>query len=91
MNCPHCEMRIVHTRLSIDLNDHLGAATGGVDLARRLSCHNKRHGVRPRLEDIAQQIEEDVASLRDVMARLGVEPGSGQAGGGAGRSRRSAA
>jgi hypothetical protein len=62
-----------HTRLSIYLNDHLGGSAGGVELARRLAQSNKNNEYGLPLADIAGQIEEDVASLRDVMTRLGIE------------------
>ena len=63
----------VHTRLSTYLNDHLGGSAGGIELARRLCSNNKGNQYGPKLELIAQQIEEDIRSLRDVMARLDVE------------------
>jgi hypothetical protein len=62
-----------HTRLSVYLNDHLGGSAGGVELARRLASANKSTDYGLPLADIAGQIEEDIASLRDVMERLGVE------------------
>jgi hypothetical protein len=63
----------LHTRLSIYLNDHLGGSAGGLELARRLCNHNKGTEYGPPLEDIANQIEEDIASLREIMSRLAVE------------------
>jgi len=62
-----------HTRLSIYLNDHLAGAAGGIELARRLAHSNKGTDYGLPLADVAGQIEEDIASLRDVMARFGVE------------------
>ena len=58
----------VHTRLSTYLNDHLGGSAGGVELARRLYRSNKDNAIRPSARAIAQQIEEDIASLREIMA-----------------------
>jgi hypothetical protein len=63
----------VHARLSTYLNDHLGGSAGGIELARRLCRNNKGTDYGPPLEGIVRQIEEDIASLRDVMARLEVE------------------
>ena len=63
----------VDTRLSTYLNDHLGGSAGGVELARRLYSSNKDNQYGPKLGQIAKQIEEDIASLREVMVRLGVE------------------
>jgi hypothetical protein len=63
----------LHTRLSIYLNDHLGGSAGGLELARRLARENKGTEYGPPLEDVANQIEEDIASLREIMGRLVVE------------------
>lgn len=64
----------VQTRLSTYLNDHLGGSGGGIELARRLYGNNKDNSeYGPKLGRVAKQIEEDIASLRDVMARLRVK------------------
>ena len=73
MKLPGLRNADVHTRLSVYLNDHLGGSAGGIELARRLCGSNKGTEYGPPLEDIVRQIEEDIASLRDIMARLGVE------------------
>ena len=73
MKLPALRNADAHMRLSIYLNDHLGGATAGVNLARRLADHNKGTEYGPALERIAREIEEDVASLREVMARFGVD------------------
>ncbi|MEO6208389.1 MAG: hypothetical protein ABIP77_10620 [Candidatus Limnocylindrales bacterium] len=62
-----------HTRLSTYLNDHLGGASGGIELARRLVNANEKTEYAPQLRRVAGEIEEDIASLRDIMARMGVE------------------
>jgi hypothetical protein len=62
-----------HTRLGTYLNDHLGGASGGIELARRLAKANEDTEYGPPLRRVVQEIEEDIASLRDVMARMGVE------------------
>ena len=62
-----------HTRLATYLNDHLGGSTGGIELARRLAKANEKTEWGPQLKRMVLEIEEDIASLRDVMARMGVE------------------
>ena len=62
-----------HTRLSTYLNDHLGGSSGGIELARRLLNANEQTEYARPLRRTAREIEEDIASLRDVMARMGVE------------------
>ena len=73
MKLPALRDADVHTRLATYLNDHLGGATGGVELARRLCSSNKGTEYGPPLEGVARQIEEDVATLREIMARFDVE------------------
>jgi hypothetical protein len=55
-------------RISIYLNDHLGGATAGLHLARRLASRNHSEV----LDAIAADVEEDRATLLHVMERLGV-------------------
>jgi hypothetical protein len=57
--------------LSVYLNDHLAAATGGLELFRRVagSHPDTRREEIVRLRD---ESESDLASLRSVMRRLGV-------------------
>jgi hypothetical protein len=58
--------------LAIYLNDHLAGATGGVELARRLRASNR--GIDPfwqPLDRICKEIEEDRATLEQVIDRLG--------------------
>jgi hypothetical protein len=59
--------------LTIYLNDHLGGATGGCDLARRVAGSNQGTELGDALEELAAQIAADRAQLEDVMARLGVK------------------
>jgi hypothetical protein len=57
--------------LAIYLNDHLGAATAGVELVRRAaSNHEGDRG--EELSRLADEIAEDREALRDIMKRLGV-------------------
>jgi len=53
-------------RLSIYLNDHLAGASAGAELARRLAAA----GHAPR--ELAAEIEEDRATLLELMAALAV-------------------
>ena len=73
MKLPALRDADVQTRLATYLNDHLSGATGGVELIRRLCGANESTEYGPPLKIVARQIEEDVQSLRDVMARFGVE------------------
>jgi hypothetical protein len=58
--------------LAIYLNDHLGAATAGVELARRAAGqHDGERGAE--LARLADEIAQDREALRDVMKRLDVE------------------
>lgn len=54
------------TLLGIYLNDHLAGAAGGVGLARRLA------GSDEHLRRLADEIDEDRAALRDIMASIDV-------------------
>ena len=57
--------------LAIYLNDHLAAATAGVELVRRAaSSHDGERG--DELARLADEIAEDRESLRDIMKRLDV-------------------
>ncbi len=73
MKLPALRDADVQTRLATYLNDHLGGATGGVELARRLCNSNQGTEYAAPLKIVAGQIEEDVESLREIMARFGVE------------------
>jgi hypothetical protein len=60
--------------LDIYLNDHLGGATGGVELARRLLASNRGGAFEQPLSRICREIEEDRATLERVIDRLGFSP-----------------
>jgi hypothetical protein len=60
-------------RLSTYLNDHLAAATGGSELAKRTAASNEGSAYGAFLAGLAQEVEEDRQALLDVMDRLGVE------------------
>jgi hypothetical protein len=58
--------------LSIYLNDHLGGATGGVELARRLKASNRGDDVfGPPLARVCEEIEADRATLERLIDQLG--------------------
>lgn len=61
--------------LAIYLNDHLGGATGGVELARRLRTSNRGDDTfGPPLDRVCNEIEEDRAALERVIKGLGFSP-----------------
>ena len=58
--------------LRIYLNDHLAAATAGVELARRSLKANRGSEFEEFLERLTRELEEDRAALARVMDELGV-------------------
>ncbi|MFL6143748.1 MAG: hypothetical protein ACJ72N_18035 [Labedaea sp.] len=58
--------------LGIYLNDHLAGATLGLDLAKRLAKAEREWTGGPTLTAIAEEIEEDRASLIALMGEVGV-------------------
>jgi hypothetical protein len=56
------------------LQDHHAGATAGLELARRSAGANEDSDYGPGLARIAEEIEADRDSLREVMDRLGVKP-----------------
>jgi hypothetical protein len=63
-----------HTRLATYLNDHLGGAATGRELARRTLSRNKGNEYGVALEAVAREIDEDAESLLELMRRLDVKP-----------------
>lgn len=59
--------------LDIYLNDHLAAATGGRDLARRAAASNRGSEYGPVLERLAGEITEDRESLIAIMRTLNIK------------------
>jgi hypothetical protein len=58
--------------LGIYCNDHLAAATGGIELvSRMLGVHRGTH-FEPRLEQLLDELREERAGLRSSMAALGL-------------------
>ncbi|HVL95306.1 MAG TPA: hypothetical protein VM266_05555 [Solirubrobacteraceae bacterium] len=60
-------------RLSTYLNDHLAAATGGVELAKRARGSNEGTPYGELLARLERELEEDRQALMDVMGRLAVD------------------
>ena len=60
--------------LGIYLNDHLGGASVGVELAKRSWLSNRGTALGAYLEQLVRELEEDRRTLRDVMRQLGVRP-----------------
>jgi hypothetical protein len=58
--------------LSIYLNDHLAAAVGAVQLARRAARQNRGSEYGEALARLAAEIDEDRHALQDLMKQLGV-------------------
>lgn len=60
------------TLLSVYLNDHLAAATGGLELFRRAAgSHGDERG--EQLRQLSAEAGEDLAALRSVMRRFEVQ------------------
>ncbi len=60
------------SRLATYLNDHLGGATGGLELARRACGSNEGNEYGEVLIEITREIEEDRNSLLRIMDHLDV-------------------
>jgi hypothetical protein len=58
--------------LGIYLNDHLGAATGGVELFRRAAAGARGTPLADRLARLAAEIEDDRAALAAAVEDLGL-------------------
>ena len=57
--------------LGIYCNDHLAAATGGIELVTRMLGHHRGNRYEPRLEELLDELREERAALRSSMATLG--------------------
>jgi hypothetical protein len=60
--------------LATYLNDHLAGSTAGVELARRAASENAGSPLGEFLSGLAQEVEDDRAALRELMASVGVGP-----------------
>jgi hypothetical protein len=58
--------------LATYLNDHLAGATGGLALARRAASENAGSELGDFLSELAEEIEADRETLKEIMAALGV-------------------
>jgi hypothetical protein len=58
--------------LSVYLNDHLAAAVGAVQLARRAAGSNRDSPYGESLAGLADEINEDRHALQNLIKRLGV-------------------
>jgi hypothetical protein len=59
--------------LAIYLNDHLTAATAGVELVKRARGSNKGTELGDFLLDLENDLEDDLAELKTAMTRFGVK------------------
>lgn len=55
------------------LNDHLAGATGGSELAKKLSSEYAGTRYGDFLTELAQEVEQDRSTLEDLIERLGIE------------------
>lgn len=55
------------------LSDHLSGATAGVELAKKVSSEYAKTTFGPFLSELAQEIEQDKATLEELMGRLGIQ------------------
>jgi hypothetical protein len=60
--------------LAVYLNDHLAGATFGADLARQLADRTAHAPFGPAMRTLADEIEADRETLRELMERLDVSP-----------------
>ena len=59
--------------LATYLNDHLAGSTTGVELARRLQRDHQGTPLGTVMAELAEEVEQDRATLQDLMERLGVD------------------
>jgi hypothetical protein len=59
--------------LTIYLNDHLAGSVVGGRLAKRIARENEGNDYGAKVAGIAREIEEDKATLHQLMDRLGIE------------------
>jgi hypothetical protein len=58
--------------LGIYCNDHLAAATGGIELVSRMLGRHRGSRFEPRLEELLDELREERAGVRSSMAALGI-------------------
>jgi hypothetical protein len=64
-------MKLTSDQLTIYLHDHLAGSTAGVELARRAARQNEGSDYGAFLDELANEIAEDRASLETIMRNLG--------------------
>ena len=58
--------------LGIYVNDHLAAATGGIELVSRMLSRHRGTPHEPRFKELLDQLREERTALRSSMAALGL-------------------
>ena len=58
--------------LGIYCNDHLAAATGGIELVSRMLGIHRGTPYEPKLEELLDELREERAGVRSSMAALGI-------------------
>jgi hypothetical protein len=58
--------------LGVYCNDHVAAATGGIELVSRMLGRHRQTEYEPRLEELLGELREERAALRSSMASLGL-------------------
>src|SRR3954452_12190795 len=58
--------------LGIYCNDHLAASTGGIELVSRMLGVHRGSSYEPHLEQLLNELREEKAALRSMMAALGI-------------------
>src|SRR3954454_12782641 len=58
--------------LGIYCNDHLAASTGGIELMSRMLGVHRGSSYEPHLEQLLNELREEKAALRSMMAALGI-------------------
>ena len=58
--------------LGIYCNDHLAAATGGIELVSRMLGRHRGSSYEPRLEELLDELREERSVLRSSMAALDI-------------------
>lgn len=62
---------MAHTTLDVYLNDHLAGSTMGRDLAHQIQSQTDGTPLGDVMASVAAEIDEDRATLEDLMERLG--------------------
>lgn len=62
------------TPLAVYLRNHEAAAQAGSDLFRRVASSHRRQPYAAEIKQLAAEVQTDLRSLRDIMARHDVSP-----------------